>query len=66
MSKNTSSSSSGIGFVGLLAVAFIVLKLCGVIAWPWRWVLLPIWVPTIFWLSALLTLIVIVAVKKKK
>ena len=32
-------------FVSLLAVAFIVLKLCGVIDWAWIWVLAPIWIP---------------------
>lgn len=36
---------SGIGFFGLLAVAFIVLKLTGVIAWSWWWVLAPLWGP---------------------
>lgn len=30
-------------FISLLAVAFIVLKLCGVINWSWWWVLAPIW-----------------------
>lgn len=39
--ENKSSSSGGIGFVGLLQVAFIVLKLCGVIKWKWWQVLLP-------------------------
>ena len=29
----------------LLAVAFIVLKLCNVIDWSWWWVLAPIWIP---------------------
>ena len=29
----------------LLAVAFIVLKLCNVITWSWTWVLAPIWIP---------------------
>ena len=28
-----------------LLIAFIVLKLCGVIAWSWWWVLSPIWLP---------------------
>lgn len=37
--------SCGVDFLGLLAVAFIVLKLCGVIAWSWWWVLSPIWLP---------------------
>lgn len=32
----------GIGLGTLLQVAFIVLKLCGVIAWSWWLVLLPL------------------------
>lgn len=36
---------NGIGFPGLLAVAFIILKLCGIIEWSWVWVLCPIWIP---------------------
>ena len=43
MSKS-SSSSGGIGFTGLLTVAFIVLKLTHVINWSWWWVLSPIWI----------------------
>ena len=43
-----SSKSGGIGFFGLLAVAFVVLKLCGVIAWSWWWVLSPLWIGAIF------------------
>ncbi len=45
MKQSSSSSSSGIGFFGLLAVAFIVLKLTGFIDWSWVWVLAPIWIP---------------------
>lgn len=37
------NSSSGIGFAGLLAVAFIVLKLTDTINWSWLWVLSPLW-----------------------
>lgn len=45
MSSNAStSSSSGIGFSGLLAIVFITLKLLGVIAWSWWWVLSPLWI----------------------
>lgn len=42
--KTTSSSSSGIGFFGLLAVLFIGLKLTHYIDWSWWWVLAPIWI----------------------
>jgi Flp pilus assembly protein TadB len=45
MSQNSSSNSGGIGLYGLLTVAFIVLKLCNVIAWSWVWVLAPLWIP---------------------
>jgi hypothetical protein len=34
----------GLGFVGVLTIAFIVLKLCHVIDWPWLWVLSPLWI----------------------
>jgi len=42
--SSSSSSSGGIGFTGLLTIAFIVLKLLKVITWSWVWVLSPIWV----------------------
>jgi len=38
------NNNGGIGFVGLLTVLFIALKLTGVIAWSWWWVLSPIWI----------------------
>ena len=41
--SGSSSSSSGIGFLGLLQVAFIVLKLCHVIEWSWWLVFVPTW-----------------------
>lgn len=38
---------------GLLLVAFIVLKLTGVIAWSWWWVLSPFWIPLALFLTML-------------
>lgn len=35
----------GVGFLGLLALLFIGLKLGGVIQWSWLWVLAPLWLP---------------------
>jgi hypothetical protein len=43
MSKDSNSSSSSIGVLGLLGVAFVILKLCHVIDWSWWWVTLPFW-----------------------
>lgn len=60
MSNGSSSNSGGIGFVGLLTIVFITLKLTGYITWSWVWVLSPIWIMTIvlflilglaFWVS---------------
>ena len=45
MSNSSSSNSSGIGFLGLLALIFITLKLLGEITWSWWWVLSPLWIP---------------------
>lgn len=42
--SKSNSSSGGIGFVGLLTIAFIVLKLTDCIDWTWRWVLSPLWI----------------------
>jgi phosphoglycerol transferase MdoB-like AlkP superfamily enzyme len=40
-----STKRGGIGVIGLLGVAFIILKLCAVINWSWWWVLAPFWIP---------------------
>ena len=43
MSESSSSNNSGIGILGLLGVAFVVLKLTGFINWSWWWVTCPFW-----------------------
>lgn len=58
MSKSSSSSGSGIGFFGLLAIVFITLKLTHFIDWSWFWVLAPIWVP----MGAVLLIILIIGI----
>ena len=57
--KEKSSTVGGIGFTGLLTIAFIVLKLLGVISWSWVWVLSPIWIDAI--LVGLLLAVLIIA-----
>lgn len=42
---------------GMATIAFIVLKLCKVIDWPWIWVFAPIWVPA----AAVTALVLIIA-----
>lgn len=58
MDKNK-STSTGIGFTGLLTIAFIVLKLCHIINWSWVWVLSPIWISLGLGIIVLLVIIVI-------
>jgi hypothetical protein len=42
--SDSKTSSGGVGFAGLLTIAFVVLKLCKMIDWPWMWVISPIWI----------------------
>ena len=44
--------------LSILLVAFIVLKLCGVITWSWLWVLSPLWIP----IALVLVILLIVGV----
>lgn len=41
---SSSGATGGVGFVELLQLVFIVLKLCKVINWSWLWVLAPTWI----------------------
>lgn len=52
-------TSGGIGFVGVLQIVFIVLKLCKVITWSWFWVLSPIWIPIALWLLGLIIFVIV-------
>ena len=45
MSGTAQQRSGSSSFSGLLAIAFIILKLTHVINWSWLWVLSPIWIP---------------------
>lgn len=41
--STASSNGGGVGFLGLLTVLFVGLKLTGFINWSWWWVLAPLW-----------------------
>lgn len=61
--KSSSSSSGGIGFVGLLTIAFIVLKLTGYIDWSWWWVWSPVIIAWGIFLIIIIPICIIAAVK---
>lgn len=65
-SSSSSSSSGGIGFSGLLTIAFIVLKLTHVINWSWLWVLSPLWIGFAFWLVFVVLILGVVAVVARR
>lgn len=52
--------SKGIGFLGVLAIVFIVLKLTGHITWSWFWVLTPLWAPASIGLGFLAMFVLVV------
>ena len=59
MNRNSKNSVNGIGISGLLGVAFVILKLCHVIEWPWIWVTVPFWGPIAIVLAILLVLAIL-------
>ena len=46
---NNTAGCGSVGIAGTLTIVFIVLKLCGLIAWSWTWVLSPLWISEILW-----------------
>lgn len=49
--------SRGVGLATVIGVVFIILKLVGVIAWSWWWVLSP------FWISLGLALVLVIVLR---
>ena len=63
MDKKTSSTSSGIGFFGLLTIVFITLKLLGKIDWAWWWVLATLWLPIALAAGIYVVFLIIMVIK---
>ena len=60
MKDNQGTTNTGIGFVELLQIAFIILKLCKVINWSWWWVLAPTWIPLAIGFLILIGLFIVI------
>ena len=58
----TDTSTNGIGFLSLITAIFIILKLCGVIAWSWWWVFSPFWIGLVLVLWAMIAIGTILAI----
>ena len=55
-----------IGFLSLLTIVFIILKLTEVIAWSWVWVLSPLWLGIPVAVVFFLTLVVLIELINQK
>lgn len=42
---NKETKKGGLGFLSILALIFITLKLMGYVTWSWWWVTAPLWGP---------------------
>lgn len=56
---NNQAGCGSVGIAGTLTIVFSVLKLCGLIAWSWTWVLSPLWITA--FIDALLVMIALMA-----
>lgn len=52
--ENKSSNYTGLGILDVVQIVFIILKLVGVITWPWHIVLIPLWITLIMLVGILI------------
>lgn len=58
MKKEDAKIATGLSLPVVVFIVFLTLKLSGVIAWPWVWVLSPIWIEgCILWAFVIIALI---------
>lgn len=62
--ENNGAATGGIGFLGLLGILFIALKLTGVIDWSWWFVLLPIYGPAALVITFLLIAFLVIVISE--
>ena len=60
--EKTKSVQVGPGFLGLLTILFIGLKLMDYIDWSWWWVLSPLWLP----FAIIMSIFILVLIFAKK
>lgn len=58
--NNKETRRSGVGVLGLLGIAFIILKLCKVIEWSWLWVLAPFWSGIVLFILIVIISVIVV------
>ena len=61
--KNGNATVKGMGFLDVLQIVFIVLKLCKFITWKWVFVLLPLELQILFFVVCI---VIIILCRKKR
>ena len=64
--KNKTVRNSGMGFISVLTLIFIVLKLTNNISWSWIWVLSPIWITAVLLIIIFAVIMIGGRIKKGK
>ena len=64
MSSTNNTPSATTLLVGMLTIAFVVLRLCGVIDWSWWLILSPIIISACIWWVLALIIVVLIAVTR--
>lgn len=59
--KQEVTVKGGVGFVGLLTIVLIALKLMGYITWSWAWVFAPAWTVGVFGLGVFVGVMVFIS-----
>ncbi len=62
--KDKKVRSGGMGFISVLTLIFIVLKLTNNIKWSWIWVLSPIWISIILIVIIFAIILIVGRIKK--
>jgi len=65
VADSTNGKGNGVGFLSLLCLLFIGLRLGDVITWSWWWVMAPIWIPLLLVAGVFLVGLAVIAVRKK-
>ncbi len=59
MSDKAQTQSGGVGFLGLLTVLFVGLKLTGHVDWPWWKVFAPMWLGVALFVAMMLVFLAV-------
>ena len=62
--KNKNARNSGMGFISVLTLILTVLKLTNNISWPWVWVLSPLWISVLLFLTTVAIIMIAGRIKK--